>query len=244
MWRVVDRYDTSYYTGLDVRVVLGNTVLDEVVGLSFEVVENVTPLYGYASYTFDRAVRGTRVVRGQFTINFKRSGYILWQASQVALTGKAPVRAREQVDRALDLLRSGDKSAVRQEIQNQLLARRSPAEVIRALRDAYWGHQEARPASHSLFPDTDRYPLRLVIIYGDPLLKDSRGGVFLQPPMEVTAGIKEVTRADEMYQIEQIVDVQIVSFSKAIDDSGRNLLEQYQFIARDIVFYQGGLDLQ
>jgi hypothetical protein len=41
-----------------------------------------------------------------------------------------------------------------------------------------------------------------------------------------------------LFQAEELVGVQILGYNKAIDDSGRNLLEQYQFIARDIIFWQ------
>lgn len=251
-WRVVDRFDTSYYNGLDVRVMLGDFVLSDVVGLSYEVMEQVTPLYGYASYTFQRVVRGTRLIRGQFTINFKQSGYILWMVNRYFASFERPLEGEARYQHALSGLLAGEtnlpalRQDIRRAVEQELRSKggRYVQSLVAQLRTHFWG--EASPSgeltsSYAPLFRQGNVPLRLFIAYGDPQLKDSRG-VFLQRPGDIggdrpTMDVS-VTRRAELFQAEELVHVHILGYSKAIDDSGRNLLEQYQFIARDILFWQ------
>lgn len=250
-WKVVDRFDTSYYNGLDVRVMLGEFVLAEVVGLSYEVMEQATPIYGYASYTFKQVVRGTRLIRGQFTINFKQSGYIVWLVNRYKAlqSGDLPTEEfRRQF--SLSALRAGETNlpAIRQDIQRAVeLSLKSRSDeltpLIEALRTHFWGESAFSSnlsVSYAPLFSSGDVSLRLLIAYGDPQLKDSRG-LFLQKPLPYPQGrsvLSESNSRAELFQAEELVDVHIAGYSKAIDDSGRNLLEQYQFFAKDILFWQ------
>jgi|YNPBryunderm2012_1023409.scaffolds.fasta_scaffold35384_1 hypothetical protein len=251
-WRVVDRFDTSYYNGLDVRVMLGDYVLSEVVGLSYELMENATPLFGYASYTYDRLVRGNRLIRGQFTINFKQAGYIVWLLNRykVEVTPnwgsgenrlQATVTALRRGETNLPAIRDDIKRAIQRRLKGQ---GDEMDYLVSALRAHFWG--ERTESGREDVPRTPLFmhgtvPLRLFIAYADPQLKDSRG-VFLQRPVDVVNGrpvqTSVVTNRAELFQAEELVGVHILGYNKAVDDSGRNLLEQYQFVARDIIFWQ------
>ena len=251
-WRVVDRFDTSYYNGLDVRVMLGDYVLSEVVGLSYELMENATPLFGYASYTYDRVVRGTRLIRGQFTINFKQAGYIVWLVNRyLTVASGGQLSGTRRLQASITGLRKGESNLpairddIRRAVQRRVKGQSDEIEhVVNALRTHFWG--ETSPSGREdvpyapIFMQSD-VPLRLFIAYADPQLKDARG-VFLQRPVDTVDGrpvvTSTVTGRAELFQAEELVGVQILGYSKAIDDSGRNLLEQYQFIARDIIFWQ------
>ncbi|GIV21960.1 MAG: hypothetical protein KatS3mg023_3711 [Armatimonadota bacterium] len=250
-WRVVDRFDTSYYNGLDVRVMLGDFVLSEVVGMSYELMEQAMPLYGYSSYTYDRIVRGTRIIRGQFTINFKQSGYIVWLVQRYMMSFSGEAFGQRRLNTAISGLRNGESNLpalredIRRAVQRQVRGEsRELADVVQAIRTHFWGEPSAdddlSTSNRPLFV-RGNVPLRLFIAYGDPQLKDSRG-VFLQRPVDTVDGTPvmnvPVTQRAELFQAEELVDVQILGYSKAIDDSGRNLLEQYQFMARDILFWQ------
>jgi|YNPBryulayer2012_1023412.scaffolds.fasta_scaffold01911_8 hypothetical protein len=251
-WRVVDRFDTSYYNGLDVRILLGDFVLSEVVGLSYELVENATPIFGYASYTYDKVVRGTRMIRGQFVINFKQAGYIVWMVNRyLTVASGRQLSGEERFKAAITGLRKGESNLpairddIRRAVQRQVKGQsgNEVEYVVSALRAHFWGEsslpREDVPYT-PLFMQSD-IPLRLFIAYADPQLKDSRG-VFLQRPVDTVDGrpvqTGPVTNRAELFQAEELVGVQILGYNKAIDDSGRNLLEQYQFIARDIIFWQ------
>ena len=70
-------YDQEYFSGTQATIYIGDVWVDEVTSFAFQVTQAKAPLYGYASQLFDAVSRGPRLVRGQFTINFKEAGY-LW----------------------------------------------------------------------------------------------------------------------------------------------------------------------
>lgn len=253
-WRVADRFDTSYYNGLDVRVMLGDYVIADVVGLSYELLEQATPVYGYASYTFQRVIRGNRIIRGQFTINFKQSGYIVWMVNRYYESLGHGLTAGARYRHALSQLSAGESNlpALRGDILRTVataVTTGSSEEVrllARHLKMHFWGvgdDEQRLQAGYTPMFRQGVVPLRLFIAYGDPQLKDSRG-VLLQKPVEPAAVAARaainatVSDSAELFQAEELIDVHILGYNKAIDDSGRNLLEQYQFIARDIIFWQ------
>lgn len=75
-WVVVNEWRSAYYSGLDVSMYFNEVYMDEIVQLQFQEVEQARPLYGYADYVFRKISRGSRLVQGTFTINFKESAYI------------------------------------------------------------------------------------------------------------------------------------------------------------------------
>jgi hypothetical protein len=77
-------YPVEYFSGVDISFFFGNNYIDEIVSFECEVQEKVMPVYGYASYTPDRIVQGSRIVRGSFCINLRPGDYfheLLWQTS-------------------------------------------------------------------------------------------------------------------------------------------------------------------
>ena len=70
-------FDNEYFTSNQSFVYIGDTLVDEVTSLQWNLVQNKTPVYGYSSQLFDATTMGHVLVQGQFTINFKEAGY-LW----------------------------------------------------------------------------------------------------------------------------------------------------------------------
>lgn len=75
-WHLVDEYNSTYWSGLDANVFFNGIHIEEIVQIQYQVVESVTPYYGYAYYTAQRMHRGQRIISGNFLINFKQSGYL------------------------------------------------------------------------------------------------------------------------------------------------------------------------
>lgn len=69
-------YSQEYFSGADMHIYLGDIWVDEVTSLEFVLQEEVLPIYGYNSYTFDAVARGRRQVNGTFSINFTSVGYL------------------------------------------------------------------------------------------------------------------------------------------------------------------------
>ncbi len=70
-------YDLEYFSSNQAALYIGDVFVDEVIALSYSVQQSKSPIYGYASQLFDAVSHGTVLVQGQFSVNFKESGY-LW----------------------------------------------------------------------------------------------------------------------------------------------------------------------
>lgn len=69
-------FPEEFFSGADVAIYFGDTFIDDITGLQFSLIENVKPIYGYASYTWDAVKHGTRIVQGRFSIAFREAGYL------------------------------------------------------------------------------------------------------------------------------------------------------------------------
>lgn len=65
-----------YYSSSDAQIFIGNVFVDEVKHIAWQTSQNVMPIVGYNSYTFDDLAVGSRMVQGQFTINFTKAEYL------------------------------------------------------------------------------------------------------------------------------------------------------------------------
>lgn len=72
-----DIYDLDYFSGSQAILYIGDVYIDEATSFSFSVQQGKTPIYGYSSQLFDAVSAGNVLVQGQFSVNFKESGY-LW----------------------------------------------------------------------------------------------------------------------------------------------------------------------
>ena len=69
-------FPEEYFSGADLSIYFGDVWVDELISLQFTLLEQVRPVYGYASRTWDWIARGNRIVAGQFKIAFKEAGYL------------------------------------------------------------------------------------------------------------------------------------------------------------------------
>lgn len=63
-----------YFSSIDAEIYFGDIFIDDINSISYEVVEKILPIYGFNSRKFDFLLQGTRIIQGQFTINFTKSG--------------------------------------------------------------------------------------------------------------------------------------------------------------------------
>lgn len=69
----------EYFSGPDTRIFFDGEEMFEISNLSFTVQEQLKPIYGYASRTFDDVAVGSRVILGQFTVplgNHMRNNFV------------------------------------------------------------------------------------------------------------------------------------------------------------------------
>jgi len=68
--------NVRYFSGIDAEIYFEDVYIDETVQIAFNVQQQAMPLYGYNSYVYDDIALGSRLVSGQFTINFTKSNYM------------------------------------------------------------------------------------------------------------------------------------------------------------------------
>lgn len=78
-------FPEDYFTGADTTVYFGDTFISDIMDLSFGLQEQVKPVNGYASYTWDAVPRSSRLVHGSFTIAFTEAGYMYTVLDHISL---------------------------------------------------------------------------------------------------------------------------------------------------------------
>jgi len=73
-----DRYKLQYFTGVQASIWIGEAWVTECFGISFQATQNLIPIFGYASTTFDAVAKGRVLVQGSFEINFIDEGYLYY----------------------------------------------------------------------------------------------------------------------------------------------------------------------
>jgi len=77
-YQTEDRYRLQYFTGVQASIWIGATWVTECFGISFQASQNVIPIFGYASSTFDAIAKGKVIIQGSFEINFVDEGYLYY----------------------------------------------------------------------------------------------------------------------------------------------------------------------
>jgi hypothetical protein len=77
-YQTQDRYKLQYFTGVQASIWIGEAWVTECFGISFQATQNIIPIFGYASTTFDAVAKGRVLVQGSFEINFIDEGYLYY----------------------------------------------------------------------------------------------------------------------------------------------------------------------
>jgi hypothetical protein len=65
-----------YYSSIDAELYFGDIFIDEITSVAWNIQQQTIPLYGYNSYTFDDIAVGSRIIQGQFAINFTERNFL------------------------------------------------------------------------------------------------------------------------------------------------------------------------
>jgi hypothetical protein len=98
-----DRYKLQYFTGVQASIWIGEAWVTETFGISFSATQNIVPIFGYASSTFDAIARGKVLVQGSFEINFVDEGYLYYvmhkmNASRLDGDPESKANSQHQID--------------------------------------------------------------------------------------------------------------------------------------------------
>ena len=65
-----------YYASNDADILFNGHLLEELIQIQWSENQQTMPLFGYNSYTFDEIAQGSRIIQGQFAINFIVPDYL------------------------------------------------------------------------------------------------------------------------------------------------------------------------
>lgn len=91
-----------YFSSIDSEIYFGDTFIDDINYIEYEVTEKVLPIYGFNSHKYDLLMNGVRIIKGEFTINFTKSGWLLDIISALGTTAQSNNGSVEQCQKRVD----------------------------------------------------------------------------------------------------------------------------------------------
>jgi hypothetical protein len=71
-------YEYDWYSGSQIQVMIDDILIDNAVGVAYQVQQTKTPVFGYASQYYSFVSDGHVFVQGELTIAFKEAGYLFY----------------------------------------------------------------------------------------------------------------------------------------------------------------------
>lgn len=230
------RFTSEYFSGCNMLLYFGDIVIDEIVAIQFEIQEKVAPIYGYSSYNYDKMVHGSRLITGQFKINFVESGYLQGvmksifeqnNGSRASLfngdiaIGRATekIRIENLSSKAfIDKIKNATSAEIQEEAELYERAIWSQNASGTNTERSVLERQQFVPSKNKqsfnrVFNNND-VGFDILIHYGPGFESDA-----------TSMGVNT--------SIETLNDVHITGCSKVIDPSGQPIQELYSFMARD-----------
>ena len=185
--------------------------------LQFVLAEQVLPIYGYNSYTFDDVLRGNRIIQGTFRINFKDRGYLFGLLEHIL---------EEKTDMIKDDVKNQNRMIAEDLDKLYLYAEEGWSRefdfMSQKFEDAIWNRQSRKDTQRINEPFFPKKGFDIIITYG--------------PYKRV-----EYQDIEKYYQkfigkgtVKAIYGVQLTSVQQIIDMSGKPIEEEYTFIAKDL----------
>lgn len=223
-------YDYDYYSGVNVSIYIGDVLIDEINHLRFTLEQSKKPVYGYSSYNWNFMAKGTTIVHGSFTINFKESGYLYYILDHVnknssidPVTGEpllgAPKQSaddkilRRNIERIHGPNNNASPSAY--DLYNDLasLDDKEFENVAETFEDVVWG---GGSRSMEQIARTERRP-------------------DYKPQFDIYLTYGNLEDPSANHTVKRITGVELVTIGQMIEISGEPIQEAYSFMARDVL---------
>lgn len=220
-------YSANYYSGSDIRIYFGDTWIDEITNIDFTLQEQVAPIFGYASFTWDRVARGSRYVSGTFSINFKETAYL-----QTIMNSLRSDIEKDSVTGYFSKADWDKNLTVEQLIEQN---KQDFHELANDLETSFWGEEGATQVSRVQKQEktTFFYPnLRSESVAGLDQAELAKNGFNI---VIAYGGDYMSGRAVDSHETVQVLmGVQLTGVSQQIGQNGQPIQETYQFIAKDL----------
>lgn len=245
-YQEVKGFSKEYFSGAQVQIYFGDTFIEEAVALEYSLVENVAPIYGFASHTFDKVARGTRMVQGSFTINFTEAGYLQTVLDRLSnkmntAAGRASGVTKEEVVKT----RWDNGSIVGMSIDQLMALEGTDFEAVANLyENAIWGDETNEKSEDFRYrkDDTYFYPqnpdMANTSYYQE--MRDSGFNILVDFGKNIDLARVKCMDAlggpdkNKVRTKQTIMNVQLTAVSKQMGVDNRPVTETYGFIAKDI----------
>jgi hypothetical protein len=264
-YKLLDRFDSSYWAGTDLEIQVRSSegedwvLLQRAIQVTYQLLEQVIPLFGYASWVADRFHHGSRIITGELSLTLARYGEFL-ALIDLLTTGKGSARNPDPQQPATmgpttpafntilgDGSGAGAIGAVIAASIGDLFGLSAPqASMLAATwKNSVTAQQAAAdPFSNLATPKIDRngpiysihpkigFDMRIVLGGSQDVPKALKyvGSNAYSLTQPVTQPLDEYRAATGII----LHGVNLGSSSMMLDDSGRALIETYSFMANDI----------
>lgn len=225
----------EYFSGANAKVYFGDVWVEELASIQYTISENVQPIFGFHSYTYDRVARGNRYVSGQFVINFTENGYLQTILNSLSLSSEGD----EDYGYANDVsyYTNGDDSS--KTISKLLKSNggETYSDMVNSLKQSFWGDTSTGGLSQSKFEKESTshfYPGE-----DNPLNRNGFNVLIdFSPDMTnsdlITCLEGNGTGVSAYNTMRTIIGVHINSMSQVLNNDGQVIQEIYSFIAKDL----------
>lgn len=240
----LQQFGKEYFSGANVQIYMGDTYIDEITSLEYTIQENVTPIYGFASHTWDTVARGTRLVQGSFAINFREAGYLNVVLDRLAQKMDAAGEGKRGFDDAGEvlMLQQSEWNIQGMTIEQLLAQEEEDFESLTlAYEEAIWGAGEKKKDFGVRQYDSFFYPRNQFAknsVSQSALRKDGFN-ILVDFGRNMDLGRIKCLDAykEDMNTVktqQAIMNIQLTSMGKQVTVNGQAIQEVYTFIARDI----------
>ena len=241
-----------YWSGLNTRLTINDIFIPEIVAIEWSMMESVSPRKGYANYTAALFLHGSRIVQGNFSLNFVRPNYLFDLLDTSIISSKrnqsenrrvispalaSKIQRREAtVDDFLGFLSSNSVTTRNTNSQSTI----DPT-LLRQAADLF--NAAAAPKQPSILDESRRRAsmatsklrtasnLNATITYGVVEGDELRANEPARVPRSRQTGGSPIST---IHATEQIIGLHITGVSRVIADDGKPLMEVYSFMAQDI----------
>jgi len=236
-------YGAKYFAGQNVKIFFGDIFVDEINALNFSLTEQVAPIYGYASNTWDAVARGTRLIEGSFSINFTEASYLYLTLTQLTKRLRQNITKSESKDSASAPALFNPSSFKKNITLEQALSSKYSAQTSN-FEKALWGAQDSEyeymSRNNNRQKDTHFYPLYInakktvtgeETVYYESSHKELRDHGF---NILISYGGLDQNCFGDGSTAHTLMNVQLTGVQQVIDGSGNPIEEVYTFIAKDL----------
>lgn len=233
-------YPQDYYTGSTCRVYFGSTYVDDIATISYQTSHNKLPLYGYADHQFRAVAKGQFIVRGNFTIAFKETGYlplimnlIKKEKSGMKLNGKKSIK-----DTYINYISQGYtvEEALDELVANNLTNPNETSNIsdfedlAEVMEDAIWGKKESVGVYGNRIPRSDE------LDYFKYTVDKNEGTDIDVEGFDILLTFGNYTEGDDNLEhtIISINDVHITNESMVVTTNGDPIGLSFEFFARGL----------